>query len=225
MREGRGGRTREEKRKGELKGSRYASVGVGPDWARVSTRFSGAGIAGTREENRERKRKREKAETERERRTKRRIREILERKRVQSERGAIASRVGRIASNSQKFMAGASTYEQEVLLPGPWGRDRKIYATPAGEEERESEAENGKRERAGEGRPKRDPRMRACTLTKERSSSLTSVRIIDSTDAASDYRVRERRENSFLHTGNKYLDVERKPDCDATSRRRIKQRE
>lgn len=62
----------------ELKGSRYASVGVGPDWARVSTRFSGAGIAGTREE-----RKREKAaETECEGRTKKRIREILERKRV-----------------------------------------------------------------------------------------------------------------------------------------------
>lgn len=52
------------------------------------------------------------------------------------ERGAIASRVGRIGSNSQKFMAGASTYEQEVLLPGPWGRDRKIYATPAGGKER-----------------------------------------------------------------------------------------
>lgn len=34
-------------------------------------------------------------------------------------------------------MAGASTYEQEVLLPGPWGRDHKIYATSAGEEERE----------------------------------------------------------------------------------------
>lgn len=43
-------RRRVEKRKGELKGSRYASVGVGPDWARVSTRSSGAGIAGTREE-------------------------------------------------------------------------------------------------------------------------------------------------------------------------------
>lgn len=45
--------------------------------------------------------------------------------------------MGRIASNSQKFMAGASTYEQEVLLPGPWGRDHKIYATLAGEEESE----------------------------------------------------------------------------------------
>lgn len=112
-----------------------------------------------------------------------------------------------------------------MLLPGPWGRDHKIYATPAGEEERESEAGNEKKGRAGERRPKEDPRMRACTLTKERSSSLTSVRIIDSTDAASDYRVRERRENSSLHTGNKYLDVVRKPDCDATSRRRIKQRE
>lgn len=38
-------------------------------------------------------------------------------------------------------MAGASTYEQEVLLPGPWGRDHKIYATSAEEEERERERE------------------------------------------------------------------------------------
>lgn len=58
--------------------------------------------------------------------------------------------------------------------------------------------------------------MRACTLTKERSSSLTSVWIIDSTDAASDYRVHERREKSSLHAGNKYLDVARKLNCDAT---------
>lgn len=28
---------REGKREGELKGPRYASVGVGPDWTRVST--------------------------------------------------------------------------------------------------------------------------------------------------------------------------------------------
>lgn len=40
-------------------------------------------------------------------------------------------------------MAGASTYEQEVLLPGPWGRDRKIYATPAGEKGRASAREDG----------------------------------------------------------------------------------
>lgn len=52
--------------------------------------------------------------------------------------------MGRIGSNSQKFMAGASTYEQEVLLPGPWGRDRKIYATPAGEKERASVAVDGR---------------------------------------------------------------------------------
>lgn len=34
-------------------------------------------------------------------------------------------------------MAGASTYEQEVLLPGPWGRDHKIYAMSAREKGRE----------------------------------------------------------------------------------------
>lgn len=44
-------------------------------------------------------------------------------------------------------MAGASTYEQEVLLPGPWGRDRKIYATPA--EEEESERGSGRVRRKG----------------------------------------------------------------------------
>lgn len=64
MREGRRRRTGEEKRKGELKGSRYASVGVGPDWARVSTRFSGAGIAGTREQKQKRERKRKQTECE-----------------------------------------------------------------------------------------------------------------------------------------------------------------
>lgn len=47
-------------------------------------------------------------------------------------------------------MAGASTYEQEVLLPGPWGRDRKIYATPAGEEER-ARASAGVDGRGGKG--------------------------------------------------------------------------
>lgn len=143
MREGRRRRTGEEKRKGELKGSRYASVGVGPDWARVSTRFSGAGIAGTREKKQKRERKRKRAECEANEEEDKR--DIGEKGSLVRERRPIAFRVGRIASNSQKFMAGASTYEQEVLLPGPWGRDHKIYATPAGEEERESEAGNGKR--------------------------------------------------------------------------------
>lgn len=76
------------------------------------------------------------------------------------EEGRIASRVGRIASNSQKFMAGASTYEQEVLHPGPTGRNYKIYATPAGKW--------------------REVRALARALTKERSRSLMSGQIIDS---------------------------------------------
>lgn len=54
-------------------------------------------------------------------------------------------------------MAGASTYEQEVLLPGPWGRDRKIYATPAGEEERASAGEDG---RGGRGQKESHERER-----------------------------------------------------------------
>jgi len=69
-------------------------------------------------------------------------------------------------------MAGASTYEQEVLLPGPWGRDRKIYATPAGEEERaNARKERGRDEKGAKG----DSRMRACTLTK-RAIELVNVR-------------------------------------------------
>lgn len=103
---------------------------------------------------REREREREKADGVRsERRKSGRIRETLERRESLAERGAIASRVGRIGSNSQKFMAGASTYEQEVLLPGPWGRDRKIYATPAGEEKRASAGgERGERRKGGKRR-------------------------------------------------------------------------
>lgn len=58
-------------------------------------------------------------------------------------------------------MAGASTYEREVLHPGPTGRGCKIYATPPGKW-REVRA------------------ARALALTKERSRSLMSGWIIDS---------------------------------------------
>lgn len=95
-----------EEEKKELKGVRYASVGGGsrlgacPDVPRGQRGAAneGPGEAGSLG----------------------RIRDI----RGTTIRGKkVGSRpwVGRIASNSQKFMAGASTYEREVLLPGSTG--------------------------------------------------------------------------------------------------------
>lgn len=60
---------REGKREGELKGPRYASVGVGPDWTRVSTflRRSEQKMQGTRGKGIHRKKAdRAKRRTERE---------------------------------------------------------------------------------------------------------------------------------------------------------------
>lgn len=76
---------------------------MGPDWARVWTFPVG-------------RKKRERVHGDRE----ESVRDIRET--TTGEEGRIASRVGRIGSRSEKFMAGASTYEREVLHPGPTGR-------------------------------------------------------------------------------------------------------
>lgn len=119
---GKGQGKMEEGRK-ELKGVRYANVGVGPDWARVWT-FP----VGRKELERELavlcKRQRERTSKEKERgeeKEKESARDIVADQHREEEGRDTASRVGRISSNSQKFMAGASTYEQEVLHPGPTG--------------------------------------------------------------------------------------------------------
>lgn len=63
----------------------------------------------------------------------------------------------------------------------------------------------GKSEEKREGGAKENPRTRARTLMKERSSLLTSVEIIDSTVAPLDDRV-QREEKIAPCIENKYLD-------------------
>lgn len=72
-----------------------------------------------------------------------------------------ASRVGRFGSNSQKFMTRRFDLRARGAIPGSY-RSRKIYATP--------HRRKVKYERCA----------RATALTKERSRSLMSNRIIDS---------------------------------------------
>lgn len=91
-------------------------VGVGPDWARVWTFPVG-------------RKKLERMGTLWNREKKDGIKDIRGTTREEGRQDPCPGWAGSVRT-LKNLWAGASTYEQEVLHPGPTGRSRKIYATP-----------------------------------------------------------------------------------------------
>lgn len=162
------GRMKEGKRECELKGPRYASVGVGPDWTRVSTFLR---CSEHEMQQHEGKRQREKADRVRgEWREGWDKRDIGEKGRESSPR-EVRSRPG---------WAG-SVRTLKNLWPALRPTSKRCYSRVLGagtvrftqrwRRGRKSECERGRERRKG---VKGDPRTRACTLTK-RAIELVNV--------------------------------------------------
>lgn len=150
------------KEKGELKGPRYASVGVGPDWTRVST-F----LRRSEQEMQEHEGKRYRERVRSERKEKERIRETLERRGDSSPREARPGWAGsvRILKN---------------LWPALRPTSKRCYSWVLGAGTVRFTQRQERKKECGRGRwreeVKGDPRMWACTLTK-RAIELVNVRL------------------------------------------------